>query len=261
MEVLDIILPIVYIVVGIALVWFVVELAITLIKVRKKAIKTIDDLQPTLENVQTMVTDLQPTIKKVDPLMERVTLTVDSVNLEILRVDEILEDVSQITNTVTNTMDTVNTVTSAPMDMVTSVTKKVREKFRPKAASTESVQAGLNAGEDDERTNPIVDFADAAVDAAGEAYKEQRARNQVRKEEKAARIAKEEAKSEELSNSSDRLADSILDQLNDDTTLEANGTSVINPDPGVVADKTIDDSTDPHFYDNAYDNEMRSAGA
>ena len=100
MDVFSIILTCVYIVVGLALIWFVVELALTMRKVRS----TVQDLEPTLDNVEKMVTDLQPTITKVDPLMDRVTLTVDSVNLELMRVDGILENVTKITGGVSKTV-------------------------------------------------------------------------------------------------------------------------------------------------------------
>ncbi len=215
MEVLNFILPIVYILVGAALVWFIVELVITIRKVRGEALTTLDDLKPTITEVQGMVTEIQPTIKKVDPLVDRVTLTVDSVNLEMMRVDAILEDVANMTNALSKTVNVVDNVTSAPVDLVNSVTKKVRSKFRPKYASDESVAAGLGSA-DGQPTNPIVDFADAAVDAAGEAFKEQQAKSAERRAVQQEKTAKAEAKSEKMTATSDRLADEILDNVNDD---------------------------------------------
>lgn len=220
MEILDIILPIVYIVVGVALVWFVVELVITIRKVRGKAMDTIDELDPTLKNIETMVGDIQPTIKKVDPLVDRVTLTVDSVNLELMRVDEILEDVSQMTGAVSKTLTAVDNVTSAPVDIVSSVTKKVRSKFRPKYASDESVAAGLE-GAPEQKTNPIADFADTAIDAAGEAFREQHDKAAARKVEREAYEAEKEAKIEKMDATSGRLADQILDDVDTDSDASA----------------------------------------
>ncbi len=220
MEILDVILPIVYIVVGIALVWFVVELVITIRKVRDKAVTTIDELDPTLKNIESMVSDIQPTIKKVDPLVDRVTLTVDSVNLELMRVDEILEDVTQITGSVSKTLTAVDNVTSAPVDIVNSVTKKVRNKFRPKYASDESVAAGLE-GAPAQKTNPIADFADTAIDAAGEAFKEQQVKSEARKAEQQARESEKAAKDEKMDATSERLADQILDDVDADADSSA----------------------------------------
>lgn len=225
MEALDIVLPIIYIIVGCALIWLVIELVVTVKQVRSKSMKTLEDLQPTIKEVQTMVSDLQPTVKKIDPLVDRATLTIDSVNLEILRVDEILEDVSQVTGSVTSTMDAVNNVTSAPMDMLNTMTKKVRDKLRPKFASDESVQASLNSGYADKPSNPIVDFADAAVDAAGEAYREQREKSVARKEERAESAAKDDERNEKMAESSERLADAVIGKVNEDTSATESASS------------------------------------
>lgn len=220
MEILDIILPIVYIVVGAALVWFIVELVITIKKVRGKALDTIDELDPTIKNIEQMVSDIQPTINKVDPLVDRVTLTVDSVNLEMMRVDQILEDVGNVTGTLSKTVNTVDNVTSAPVDIVNSVTKKVRAKFRPKYASDESVAAGLE-GAPEQDTNPLVDFADTAIDAAGEAIKEQHEKTAARKAEQESRDVEKTAKEEKMGATSERLADQILDDVDTDSDQSA----------------------------------------
>lgn len=181
-EIIGIALPVVYVVVGVALVWLIVELVSTLRKTRK----TVDDLraqvEPVLESANRMTADLEPAVKhvnqmaaqlepavsKVDPLMERVTLTVDAANLEIMRVDQILEDVTQITGTVSNTLDTVDTVTSAPLELVSSVTDRMRSKVKPRGASKESVNLGAGkaaAGSDAPAANPVRDLVDAAADA------------------------------------------------------------------------------------------------
>ena len=123
--IVDIALPVIYVLVGAVLVWFVVELALTIRSTRS----TIDDahkeLTPTLKNVEkitaqvdpliahvdALVTDqidplltrvneiaeeAKPAVGRVDPLVERLSLTVDAANLELMRVDQILEDVTQI---------------------------------------------------------------------------------------------------------------------------------------------------------------------
>ena len=119
-QILNILLPIVYIVVGVALVWFVVELALTFRKTRQTVTEVQKQLAPTLDHVERITAQLEPVSAKVDPLVDRVSLTVDAANLEIMRVDQILEDVSQITDSVTKTVDTVDSVASAPLDLVNS---------------------------------------------------------------------------------------------------------------------------------------------
>lgn len=138
-DVLGIITPIVYILVGCALVWFVVELAITLRKTRKTVDEVKAELDPTLKNVAELTEQVKPVVAKVDPLVERVSLTVDAANLELMRVDQILEDVTGITDSVSSTLETVDTVTNAPMELVKNVSNRVSSAFKSRKASATSI--------------------------------------------------------------------------------------------------------------------------
>ena len=69
-------------------------------------------------------------------------MTVDAANLEIMRLDQILEDVSEITDSASNAVGAVETVTNAPMEIMNNVTSKVRDKLKAKRASDESVALG-----------------------------------------------------------------------------------------------------------------------
>ena len=201
--IVDIALPVIYVLVGAVLVWFVVELALTIRSTRS----TIDDahkeLTPTLKNVEkitaqvdpliahvdALVTDqidplltrvneiaeeAKPAVGRVDPLVERLSLTVDAANLELMRVDQILEDVTQITDSVSKAAGAVDTVTSAPIDLVNSLTGKLRSKFKPRYASDESVSLGAaadasaaaKAGRAPERGATVADAVSAMGDAA-----------------------------------------------------------------------------------------------
>ena len=128
-EVMGVVLPIVYVVLGVALVWFVIELVITVRKTRTTVDKMKEQLDPTLESVQRITKSLEPAMDKVDPLVDRVSLTVDAANLEIMRLDQILEDVSDITDSASNAVGAVEAATNAPMEIMNNVTSKVREKL------------------------------------------------------------------------------------------------------------------------------------
>ena len=141
-EVMGVVLPIVYVVLGVALVWFVIELVITVRKTRTTVDKMKEQIDPTLESVQCITKSLEPTMDKVDPLVDRVSLTVDAANLEIMRLDQILEDVSDITDSASNAVGAVEAATNAPMEIMNNVTSKVREKLKSKHASDESVALG-----------------------------------------------------------------------------------------------------------------------
>lgn len=223
MVIINMILPIVYIVVGCALVWFVVELALTIRKTRGTVTELKEQIDPTISEVQAIVKDVQPIIKdvhpvvqKVDPLMDRVTLTVDSVNLEMMRVDEILDNVTQITGGVTKAVGAVDNVTSAPLDLVNSLTNKFRTKFKPKYASDESVEIH-DASTSDSAPNPFVDFVDVAADAASEALKDTKAKREEKKTAAQEKHYEIIAKSDKMDAASDQLTDQVLSNATADT--------------------------------------------
>lgn len=181
-EILNMVLPIVYVVAGAVLVWLVIELVVTIRWMRK----TVDDLQkqiePTLAHVESITSALEPAVAKADPLMERVSLTVDAANLELMRVDQILENVGEITESVSGAVDAVDAAANAPMELVNNVTAKVRGAFKPRRASDDSVALGQVKG--GAESGAVKNLVDASVQAAGAAVAEQRAQMQKRKSER-----------------------------------------------------------------------------
>ena len=134
--ILNALLPLVLIAIGVALVVFIVEL----IKTVKTARGMLVDAEPIVKNAKTMTDDLVPVVKKTEPLVDRVQLTLDAVNLEMMRVDEILEDVSQITDTAASATTAVDNIAQVPAKAVTNVATRVRGAFGTKSASDESAQ-------------------------------------------------------------------------------------------------------------------------
>ena len=119
-----VILPIVFIVVGVALVWALVEL----IKV----------LRCTRTTVETMEAEITPILKDVRENTERVSLAVDAANLEIMRLDGILENVNEITETAASAANAVDAVANTPLRIVNTATEKLRDAFSGRKASDES---------------------------------------------------------------------------------------------------------------------------
>ena len=132
----------VFIVVGIALAVLLFEL----VKFIKRATTTVNNLDPTLKNVETMTTDAVPAVAKIDPLMDRVQLTVDSLNLEMMRIDQILEDLTEITDAASSATAAVETVTNAPISAVNNVAARVKGAIGSKSASRESVDLADQRG-------------------------------------------------------------------------------------------------------------------
>ncbi|MEG0323086.1 MAG: DUF948 domain-containing protein [Raoultibacter sp.] len=235
-EVVNIALPIVYVLVGAALVWLVIELVMTLRKTRK----TVDDLkkqvEPTLANVQELTEGLKPVVAKVDPLVERISLTVDATNLEIMRVDQILDDVNDITGSLSSAVDAVDTAANAPIDLVNSVSNRVRNVFKPRKASSESVALGqekaesyqevptagkhgktvIEAAQDTVKAASVVaqDVAKAASEAADEAHE----RTQQRKAEREAATAARQEAAEKASVAASHMADAVHSVAEADAT-------------------------------------------
>lgn len=112
--------------VGIALVWFLIELVITIRKTRKKIDEVHSQLTPTIENIEAITTKIQPAIEKVDPLIERVSLTIDAANLELMRADQILENVNSISEDVANATTAVGNIANAPAELVGKASRKIQ---------------------------------------------------------------------------------------------------------------------------------------
>ncbi|MDE8702733.1 DUF948 domain-containing protein [Adlercreutzia equolifaciens] len=250
--IVDVALPIVYVLVGAVLVWFVVELALTIRSTRS----TIDDahkeLVPTLQNVEKItaqvdplmgnvntllteevqplmakvnesMTGVKPAVDRVDPLLERLSLTVDAANLELMRVDQILEDVTQITDSVSKVAGSVDTVTSAPIDLVNTLTGRLRNRFKPRYASDESVNLGAAAdaaaheGEPAPRQATVADAVSAVGSAASALVSEQKARMAERKAEGKARQAKAQDFEDQLGGMAETITNAAVTATNGDT--------------------------------------------
>ena len=134
------IIPVVFGLVGIALVVLVLEL----VKILKVTRATLEDMQPkldaTMANVQQMTTDIVPTVAKIEPMVDSLQLTVDTINLEMMRVDQILEDITDITDAASSATAAVDNITNAPLNAVNNVASRVRSAFGGKSASQESAQ-------------------------------------------------------------------------------------------------------------------------
>lgn len=133
-----VVLPIVFIAVGIALVWALVEL----IKVLRRTRTTVETMEaeitPILKDVREITESIKPAADKVDPLVDRVSLAVDAANLEIMRLDGILENVNEITETAASAANAVDVVANTPLRLVNTATEKLRDAFSGRKASDES---------------------------------------------------------------------------------------------------------------------------
>lgn len=129
----------------------------------------------TMKSVEHMAAEadkeLTPVLAKVDPMVDKAELTIDTLNLEMLRVDSILEDVEQISSVAGKTATTVDTVTSAPADAVSSIVGHIRGTLSSKRK--EQVKQGrvvypIAAGKQEPKPadKPVDEAADLAAKVA-----------------------------------------------------------------------------------------------
>ncbi len=164
MVTINTILPWLYGAVGVVLIWLIIEVAITMRSTRKTMNDVKQQVNRVALDVNEIAGDIKPVLKKADPLMDRVAVTVDAVNLEVMRLDGILEDVSSITEKGARAANSIDDITSAPMELVNSVADKVKRRFGPKSASKTSLKIAESKVEDkSSEVKKLVDAVDEAI--------------------------------------------------------------------------------------------------
>ncbi len=135
-------------------VWAVVELALvfrrtrgtvdTLDKTMGKLNDTIDDVRPVINKLDETVENLQPAIQQVEPLLQRSMIAVEALSADLIEVNGVLRDVSQITGGV-------STASGAMSNIAGAATEKVQKLFNKKhhdepASSDRTLTESAGAG-------------------------------------------------------------------------------------------------------------------
>lgn len=125
-------LNILLIVLVIAAVWAVAELALTLRKARTtldevshSATEAIDQATPVIAKLDGVVDELQPTLREVTPLVEKVSVTVDAATTGLGSVNSILKDVSTATRGVAGVGESASRIVGTATDAAVGVVSKV----------------------------------------------------------------------------------------------------------------------------------------
>ena len=152
------VLNIALIVLAIAGIWAIVELALAIRKTRSaiddingelgeiaaNANDTILQLQPTIERIDGMAEDLEPAVQQITPLIEKANTAIDVVTVDLASVNDILVDVSSVTDTASNVTSTVSKAANSAVSGVAGVVGKFtgggkshrRRKLAAKSVST-----------------------------------------------------------------------------------------------------------------------------
>lgn len=135
-------------------VWAVVELALvfrrtrgtvdTLDKTMGKLNDTIDDVRPVINKLDETVENLQPAIQQVEPLLQRSAIAVEALSADLIEVNCVLRDVSQITGGVSTASGAMSNIAGAATEKVQKLFNKKHhdEPASPDRTLTESAGAG-----------------------------------------------------------------------------------------------------------------------
>lgn len=143
-------------------IWLVVELVFTVKSVRKTVVNiepkldklndelvgTLQEVKPVLANIDSNLTEIQGSVQEVRPLLTKAGTAIDAISLNLLSMDEILHDVSEITHSAACASNAVGSLASNAAGATNQVLEKVRTKLQPAPKSTkEKVERVLEAAE------------------------------------------------------------------------------------------------------------------
>lgn len=211
MEFFESIIPLGIVLVCLAGVIALVALAYFLITLLKSIKQTMTKVDPLLDEAKVTLTEardalekVKPSLDRIDPLMERLTLTVDAANLEIMRVDQIMEDINTITGNVSKATESIDTITSAPLDAISSVTGKIREKIYPLMQKEDCV-------------GNVAITVDQTLDSVEDKVADAQARADVKRAERDEAVANRNAAQDHSNKLSSSLKDAFSSHISRDT--------------------------------------------
>jgi uncharacterized protein YoxC len=157
-------LHIALIVLVIAAIWAVVELALTFKKTRnsieevtRSANETIEQVQPVLTKVDGMVDELQPSVKQVPELLQKAQTAVGAATIDLVKVGDILDDVSDVSGVAASATTAASSAVDAAANGVSGLVSKITG--RPTRASK-----AVAAGQDKARLEDGAHFAEDNLD-------------------------------------------------------------------------------------------------
>ena len=143
--------------------------------------------------------------------MERITLTVDAANLEIMRVDQILEDVNTITGNVSKATESLDNITSLPLDALSNVTSRLRSRIAP-----------LGAKGEDSRVSAVAQVVDQKLDCVEACVSGAQARADVKRAEAAEAVAARDEAQAQTNEMSSNLKGAFSAQISRDSESAQN---------------------------------------
>jgi uncharacterized protein YoxC len=173
------VLHIVLVVLVVAGIWALVELALVFRKTRstvgqlsdqvseiaRNANDTIEQLQPMLDKVDGMMTDLEPAVEQVQPLLEKTGVAIDMVTVDLASVNDILVEVSSVTDTASNVTSAVSKAANSAVSGVAGVVEKFTGGGKPSRRHKLTEKSSV-AGRIAKRIEPRLESAEESASSA-----------------------------------------------------------------------------------------------
>lgn len=163
---------------AVAGVWAVVELALTLRKTRTVVDlldKTVSDLNNTLAEAQPVVAkldgavdELTPALAQVEPLLKSSKTAVDALTSNLVEVEAVVRDISEVTGAMAEASNAVSNVTDSAAGAVQKLFNKVKA---PAADADRKLAAAAAEAEQPTERVLIGEAEDEAADGADVAQK------------------------------------------------------------------------------------------
>ncbi|MDB1876132.1 hypothetical protein PMX66_08020 [Collinsella aerofaciens] len=145
-------------VLAIAGVWAIVELALTLRKTRNvvdSLDKTVNDLNNTIAEAQPVVAkldgavdELTPALARMEPLLKSSKTAVDALTSNLVEVEAVVRDISEVTGSMAEASNAVSSVTDSAAGAVQKLFNKVKA---PAADAERKLSAAAEAEQSTER--------------------------------------------------------------------------------------------------------------
>lgn len=146
---------------AVAGVWAIVELALTLRKTRNvvdSLDKTVNDLNNTIAEAQPVVAkldgavdELTPALAQIEPLLKSSKTAVDALTSNLVEVEAVVRDISEVTGSMAEASNAVSSVT----DSAAGAVQKLFNKVKAPAADTERKLAAAAAAEAERPTERV----------------------------------------------------------------------------------------------------------
>ncbi len=150
------------IVLVIAGIWAVVELALTFRQTRKSVSEltdsvndTIADIRPVVAKLDGVADELPAAAKQIEPILEKASTTVDLINVDLVRVEGILSDVNAVTDTGARASGAVTGAVESVASGVAGVVNKVAGKVSGKGSAQAKIAAGESPAALEGTTEPV----------------------------------------------------------------------------------------------------------